>query len=168
MKTLYIMCGVGFAGKSTLARKIADHFGIALVSQDALYFEKEKELDPHADDDTQWETLLNMCKENIDTLLANDQSVVFDNVNLTREHRNELRVIAQKNDAHAIVVFLNTPIALLDERQEQNKVTAQRHDVEQHHLDNARRQLEIPSEDEEVYTFTPTTDTESFLNTLPR
>lgn len=44
MPTLYIMCGVGFSGKSTLAKKIAEHTGAMLVSQDALYFEKEKEL----------------------------------------------------------------------------------------------------------------------------
>jgi len=41
-KTLYIMCGVGFAGKSTLAKKIAEYTGATLVSQDAMYFEKEE------------------------------------------------------------------------------------------------------------------------------
>lgn len=44
MSKLYIMSGVGFSGKSTLAKKIADHTDAALVSQDGLFFEKEKEL----------------------------------------------------------------------------------------------------------------------------
>ena len=39
MPTLYIMVGAGFAGKSTLAKAMADTLGIVLVSQDAHYFE---------------------------------------------------------------------------------------------------------------------------------
>ena len=55
------MCGVGFAGKSTLAKNIAEHFNIPLVSQDGLFFEKEKEFNLNEDDDEQWQMLLNMC-----------------------------------------------------------------------------------------------------------
>ncbi len=43
MPKLYIMSGVGFSGKSTLAKKIAEYTGATLVSQDGLFFEKEKE-----------------------------------------------------------------------------------------------------------------------------
>ena len=52
------MVGVGFSGKSTLAKKIAEHFDIPLISQDAMFFEKEKELNLDQDSDEQWRMLL--------------------------------------------------------------------------------------------------------------
>src|SRR3990167_7901222 len=58
VKILYIMCGVGFSGKSTLAKQIAEHTGAVLVSQDALFFEKEKELNLDQDSDEKWRMIL--------------------------------------------------------------------------------------------------------------
>ncbi|MEK7637890.1 MAG: ATP-binding protein [Patescibacteria group bacterium] len=167
--TLYIMCGVGFSGKSTLAKSIAAHFAIPLVSLDSLYFEHEKELeDTHYDDAKQWKILLEMSKEKIRGLLIEKTSVVFDNVNLIRKHRDELRELARQTGANAVVVYLDTPEDLLTERQTKNKETEERHDVEQHYLDEAKKQLEIPSAEEAVYAFTPGTDVEKFLQQLPR
>lgn len=139
-----------------------------MVSQDALYFEKEKELNLDGDNEDQWQMLLTMCKEKIAGILAGGKSVVFDNVNLKREHRDELKALAQKAGGRAVVVFLDTPEVLLNKRQELNKTTGERHDVEQHHLDEAKRQLEAPSADEDVYTFVPGADMDSFIEKLPR
>ena len=161
------MCGVGFAGKSTLAKNIAKHFNIPLVSQDGLFFEKEKELNLNEDDDEQWQMLLDMCKQRIKEFLAASKSVVFDNVNLKRDHRDELRVIAREVGGKAVVIYLDTPEETLNKRQDRNKVTRERHDVKQEYLDDAKRQLEIPSEDEDVYIFTPETSLDTFLSKLP-
>jgi len=168
MPTLYIMCGVGFAGKSTLAKNIAEHFNTPLVSQDSLFFEKEKELNLNEDDDETWQMLLTMCQEKIKELLTTGKSVVFDNVNLKREHRDELRQIAKEANGKAIIIYLDTPEELLNKRQDRNKVTRERHDVKQEYLEDAKMQLEIPSEDEEVYVFTPETNLDVFLNKLPK
>ncbi len=163
------MCGVGFSGKSTLAKAIAAYFKIPLVSLDSLYFEHEKELeDAHYDDNKQWEILLEMSKEKIRGLFIEGTSVVFDNVNLTRKHRDELRELARQAGANAVVVYLDTRDSLLTERQMKNKETGERHDVEQHYLDEAKKQLEIPSAEEIVYTFTPGTNVEMFLKRLPQ
>ena len=168
MPTLYIMVGVGFAGKSTLAKNISEYFKIPLVSQDALFFEKEKELNLDEDDDAQWQMLLNMCKQRIKELLSSGKSVVFDNVNLKKEHRDELREIAKEAISNAIIIYLDTPEEILNKRQDRNKVTRERHHVKQEYLDDAKAQLEIPTDDEGTYKFTPTTDLETFLKTLPR
>lgn len=170
MKTpiLYIMVGVGFAGKSTLAKNISEHFKIPLVSQDALFFEKEKELNLSEDDDAQWRMLLDMCKQRIKELLTRGESVVFDNVNLKREHRDELREIAKEAGGKAVVVYLDTPEEILNKRQDRNKISRERHDVKQEYLDDAKKQLEIPTDDENAYRFTPTADLDDFLKELPR
>lgn len=166
MPTLYIMVGVGFAGKSTLAKKIAERFNIPLVSQDGLFFEKEKELSLNQDDDAQWRMLLMMCQERIKELMLEGKSVVFDNVNLKREHRDELRGLAKESGGQAVVVYLDTSEEILNSRQHANKTSQERHDVKQEYLDDAKAQLEIPGPEENPYFFAPDTDLETFLNSL--
>lgn len=167
MPFLYIMVGVGFAGKSTLAKNIAEHFHITLVSQDGLFFEKEKELNLNEDNDEQWEMLLTMCKQRIKELMISGQSVVFDNVNLKKAHRDELRGLVKEVNGKAVVVYLDTPEEILNKRQDRNKVTRERHDVKQEYLDDAKVQLEIPTIDEDTYVFTPETDLADFISKLP-
>ncbi len=162
------MVGVGFSGKSTLAKKIAEDFNIPLVSQDGMFFEKEKELNIDQDSDRQWRMLLDMCLERISELLKDGRSVVFDNVNLMRQHRDELRKVAQRTGAKAVVIYLDTPEHILTKRQEKNKQTAERHDVKQEYLDDAKKQLEIPTADENTFVFSPETDLKTFLDQLPR
>ena len=43
MPKLYIMCGLAFSGKSTLARKIAEHTNSKLIAFDKLWVEKDKD-----------------------------------------------------------------------------------------------------------------------------
>ena len=166
-KTLYIMCGVGFAGKSTLAKKIAEHTGATLVSQDATYFEKEEEwenLDP--DSEEQWKMILDLSRAKMKDELKKGNSVVFDDTSLQISHRDELRLIAQETGAETKVVFLDTPIEIQKERQAQNKITGERHDVEQHHLDKAIEDLQPPTESENVIVVKPGYDFDDLMSQL--
>ncbi len=165
---LYIMCGIGFAGKSVLAKKIAERLNIPLVSQDAIFFEKEKELNLNEDDDKQWEMLLNMCKQRIKELMMSGKSVVFDNVNLMRKHRDELRELAKEAGGSSVVIYLDTPEEILNLRQDRNKISKERHDVKQEYLDDAKVQLEIPTQNENTYIYTPDTDFDNFIAQLSK
>lgn len=166
MPILYIMCGVGFSGRSTLAKEIAKHTGAVLVSQDLMYFEKKEELNIDEDDDNQWRMLLDMCKERILENLMKGNSVVFDNVSTRFEHREELRQLAKTANTESRVVFLDTPIEMQKERQEKNRQTGVRHDVKQEYLDQAIKELEVPTEAEHTLIFKPETDLNSFLSAL--
>lgn len=160
------MCGVGFSGKSTLAKKIAEHTGAVLISQDALFFELEKTLNLDQDSDEQWRMLLDMCKDRIRENLDKGRSVVFDSVNTRFEHREEIRKIANLLGIKSVVVYLDTPIEIQKERQLKNKETGERHDVKQEYLDQAIAELEIPTEKENVLVFKPDTDINNFLSAL--
>ena len=163
MPRLYIMSGVGFSGKSTLAKKIAEYTGATLVSQDGLFFEKEKELTLDLDSDEQWRVLLDMCLERIHQLLSEGKSVVFDNTNTRHQHREEVRLVGLSAGAEPIVVFLDTPIKVQRERQKRNRVTKERHDVKQEYLNQAIAELEAPTKEENVRIFKPDTDINVFL-----
>jgi predicted kinase len=160
------MCGVGFSGKSTLAKKISEHTGAVLISQDGMFFELEKKLSLDEDSDEQWRMLLDMCKEKILENLKEGKSVVFDNTNTRFEHREELREFLKQVDVKTKVVFLDTPIEIQKQRQQKNKETGQRHDVKQEYLDQAIAELEIPTESENVLIFKPDTNLQEFLSNL--
>ena len=164
-QVLYIMCGVGFSGKSTLAKKIAEYKNAVLVSQDGIYFESPDAFDQ--DNDNDWEKILTIAKTRIRENLEKGDSVVFDNTNTRRAHRDELRDIAKEYEAQTVVIYLDTSLETQVERQIKNKESAERHDVKQEYLDAARAELEIPASDENVFIFTPDTNINDWLKQLP-
>ncbi len=164
--TLYIMCGVGFSGKSTLAKKIAEHTKSILISQDALFFEKEKELNLSQDSEDDWRMVINMCRDKIKEELSKSHSVVFDDTSTKFRYREKLRTIAKMTGADTKVIFLDTPIEVQKERQLKNKISKERHDVKQEYLDDAIQELEIPTDGENVLVFKPDTNVGEFLKKL--
>ena len=166
-KTLYIVCGVGFSGKSTLSKKIAEYKNAVLVSQDNIYFEKEKKLNLNEDSDKDWKRVLDIAKSKIKYNLARDRSVVFDHTNLRHGFREKLRSMAKSSNAETVIIYLDTPLNVQIERRLKNQGIGGRHDVKQRHLDYAHATLEIPKKDENVFVFTPKTDLDSWLSNLP-
>ena len=138
--TLYIMCGLGFSGKSTFAKRIANHFDIAVVSTDKMFGELQLEHDNY----DQWLSLLRISKDRLSSNLKNGQSVVYDHPNVKLAERDELRDIARKTGARAVVVYLSTSDEEISQRQIRNKESKERHDPKQEHLDAVKRDFEAP------------------------
>ena len=167
MANLYIMCGLAFSGKSTLARKIAEYTGSRLIAFDKLWVEKEKE-QPITKGDEGWRFIRKVAQDEIANTLKEGQSVVYDDNNIRLEHREELREIARGFGVNSIVIYLNTPMELIRERELANKTTGERHKVEPENFQKVVEQLEVPSSNENVLEFTPNTAIEKFLSELPK
>lgn len=152
MPTLYIMCGIAFSGKSTLARKIAVRTGSVRIAFDELWVEKDKEK-PVPKDAEGWKFIRKVGQEEINKALKNGQSVVYDDNNVRFEHREELRKLASGLGANSVVVYLNTPLELIRKREIANKSTKERHSVETENFQKVLEQLEVPTPDENVIEF---------------
>lgn len=166
MSNLYIMCGLAFSGKSTLARKIAERTGSRLIAFDKLWVEKEKE-QPISKDSEGWRFVRKVAQEEIANTLKEGKSVVYDDNNVRFEHREEVREIARRLGANPIVVYLKTPMELIRERELINKTTAERHEVEPENFQTVVEQLEVPTPNEHALEFTPEADVNEFLKKLP-
>ena len=167
MNNLYIMCGLAFSGKSTLARKIAEQTGSKLIAFDKLWVEKDKE-NPVSKGDEGWKFIRKVGQTEVAKALQTGSSVVYDDNNVRFEHREELREVARKFNARPLVVYLNTPIELIREREAANRVTGERHEVEPENFQTVLEQLEVPTESESVIEFTPSMDSEKFISELPK
>ena len=154
MPTLYIMCGLAFSGKSTLARKIAEHTGSKIIAFDKLWVEKAKE-QPVPQGAEGWKFIREVGQNEVEEALKGGASVVYDDNNVRFEHRGELREVARRFKARAIVVYLNTPLEIIRERVAINKTTGQRHEVEPKNFNTVLEQLQIPTDQENVMQFTP-------------
>lgn len=167
MATLYIMCGLAFSGKSTLARKIAEDTGAKLVAFDKLWEEKDKE-HPVPKGDEGWRFIRKVGQDEVARLLKDGESAVYDDNNPRFEHREELRKIARSYGAKELTIYLNTPMETIRDREAENRVTADRHEVEPENFQKVAEDLEAPSSGEDVLEFTPEMNFKEFLRDLPR
>lgn len=166
MKTLYFTCGVAFSGKSTLAKRIAERKNASLISQDAIWFEKEKEWNLDEDSDEAWDRVYKIAKERIGAELSEGRSVVFDDISLKYADRESLRNIAREHAAQAILIYLDTPALVREERRTNNVHTRERHQLKQELIDWATKEMEVPQESENAIVFRPNMDLESWLSDL--
>lgn len=162
---LYIMCGLAFAGKSTLARKIAEHTNSKLIAFDKLWVEKEKER-PISKDAKGWRFIRKVARDEILRSLKEGISVVYDDTNVRFEHREELRKLVKESGFDSTVIYLNTPLKVIKAREQTNRVTRERHEVEPKNFQTVLEQLEVPTAYEKALEFTPETDLDDFLRRI--
>jgi len=151
---------LAFSGKTTLAKKIAEHTGSTLIAFDQLWLELEKE------GDEGWRLVRSVAKERIAESFKNSRSVVYDDVNVRREHREELREVATQHGAIAVVVYVDMPLAIREEREKENLLMKRRHDVDPVNAKKALDQFEEPGPPEHVIVFSSENNLEEWLGKL--
>ncbi len=159
---LYIMCGQAFSGKSTLAKEIAKFASATLISQDAIWFEKEEEAKTLVQK-PDYHAVLEISKQKVRKALRLGTSTVFDNTNAGFKHREEFRQIANECDAESVVVYLNTSAKELAKRQENNRITKERHDVNEEDLQKVRDKFQVPTSKENVLSYLPNENVSDWL-----
>lgn len=162
---LYILCGLPFAGKTYLTKKIVEYTGSELISFDQLWLELEKDpnLPTPVKGDEGWRLIRGVAKERIAEVLRSNKPVLYEDTNIRLEHREELRELARQYGATSVVVYVNTPEEIRAERMKQNLVEKQRHDVELENLKTAVSQFEEPQQDENVIIYNQSMDLDEWM-----
>jgi predicted kinase len=159
------MCGLAFSGKSTLSKKIAEHTGYKLIAFDKLWEETEKER-PVPQGVEGWRLIRNLAQEEVFSILKSGTSVVYDDNNPKKEHREELREVARKAEVESVVVYLDTPLDIIRAREEANRISQDRHDVDPINFEKVLKDLEPPTPDEDVIVFKPKDNIDKFIKDL--
>jgi len=122
---LYILCGLPFSGKTTLALALADQHNCVHLDLDALAslkgFSPEEEIT-----DKQWSLMFREAHKQLAALLSAGRSVVFDAVNYDRAGRDRLRAIAQENGSSVYIIYVKLPAWKLEQRRRANRDNHQR------------------------------------------
>ena len=145
---LVILCGVPFAGKSTLARALAARPGWVLLEVDAINRDRGAGSRDGRLSRAEWTATYREAFRRLDGLLAEGRSVVYDATNGRRRMRDRLRQIAAVRGARAVVVLVEPPLVEVRRRRETNRLTPRRPDVHDDDFAEVVSGFQAPGEDE--------------------
>ena len=150
---LYILCGFPFAGKSTLAREIESSLGIRRVSIDEINDERGIWNGETGMSAEEWDQTYQEAYQRIATYLSQNEDVIDESANFTREQRDRLRDIAEQCHAQAGVIFIDIPLSEARRRWQANRQTRIRADVRDEDFAHVIDNFTPPTEDEHVLRY---------------
>jgi predicted kinase len=148
--TLYALCGLPFAGKSTIAHELAEQLGAPIVRLDAINGERGLGLDGQAILQHEWERTYAEAYRRLEQALVANNSVIFDHVNFTRTERDRVRHIAALHDANVQIVYVSVTVAEARRRLIANRAAKGRNDVRDDDFDFVVRHFEPPDDEPDV------------------
>jgi hypothetical protein len=161
---LLIICGLSFAGKSTLAREIAERFGYEEVDVDLMKYSLYG-LDVRDETLTreEWDLIYEETDKQIVLLLGSGKTVMDASRNFSREERNRIRTTLSRLGYDTITIFVNTPETIARQRWQENRKNPTRRDVTDSDFADIIRVMEPPTIDENPIVLHYGEDTESWI-----
>jgi predicted kinase len=163
---LVAMCGIPFAGKSTLAGEVAATGGMACLSVDATAREGGIDLGSDGMRGAGWARAIALTVRQARPLLESDTSVVFDHANHTRRSRDRCRALARETGARFAGVWVDVAPDVAWDRLVRNRQVRARANVP----DAAFRQIvdafEPPLDEPDVVRWRPGMQVDDLLGAL--
>jgi len=165
--TLIAMCGLPFSGKSVLARSLSHELGIRLLSYDfEIYLPHRHLVPPGSSVAAGYDFVQDIARRQIGALLAAGESLVYDDLLLERDDRRKLAALAHRHRADLVLVYLDTPLAVIDQRQAENARTRTRHSVPEGEMRLDASLLEPPDTAEQAILVRPGDDLTDVLTRI--
>ena len=154
MNKLFIICGLSFAGKSTLAQAMVKSFGHEEVDVDntkiALY---GSDVQDDALTREEWDRIYEETDRQIIDLLNSGKNVIDASRNFTRTERDHIRSIAGNLGCQTVTIHVATSEAIARQRWQENRRTRSRRDVTDNDFEDIVRVMEPPMADEHPLLF---------------
>lgn len=151
-KTLWILCGLPYSGKTYFSKKIVAATSVAYVSIDYILEELGFDWDSgRLPDERGWKKVFDISYARSKEALQNNLSVLYDSTNHTRTSRDAVRKVAEEVGADARVVFVDSPVEIIWKRWGENVTLKNRSVVAKELVETTIKSFEPPMEDEMVY-----------------
>jgi len=159
-----VLCGLSFAGKSTLANAICAKFGHPQVDVDDV---KQELHGPDIDDEVlsadEWTRIYRETDDRIVVSLRNGPSVVDASRNFRQRERDHARAIVDRVGAEVVLVYVDAPETLVRRRWAENRVKQTRRDVSDRGFEEIISVMELPTAREQALVFHHEDRIESWL-----
>ena len=121
-KTLFILCGFPYAGKSFVAEELRKHTDIVFVSIDTIFGAHGFDWDTNTLPDTEaWQKIFDESYEKTKEELKTGKNVLYDSTNQTITSRDRLREVASTVGAAAYVIYIKSSVKTVWQRWEENQ-----------------------------------------------
>ena len=145
---LYLLCGLSFAGKSTLADRLKEPLDAILVEADDYIAAVRPNSLSKIDE---WRAIQKLARGKARALLEAGQNVLFDDLMVDPRDRVEMEELACQCGAGFRTIFLNTPPEVVRRRQQQQSPTPEQQAVYDEHTALLLSQLVPPPRAQAVY-----------------
>lgn len=153
---LYIVCGLPFAGKTTMSRELAEVLGDTThVEIDQINTERGLGVDAAPISPTEWAETYRLAYQRAEEALSTGEDVVFDATNYSRVQRDILRMNANRQGVDSAVVFVDVPVEECRRRWQANRQSGDRYDVRDEDFERVVKRFDPPTPDERVILFLP-------------
>lgn len=165
MTKLYIFCGIPFAGKTNLAKKIADRFGFTRIDLDEIKFEIfGNDIEDESIDQNGWDKIYQEMYAQIRGALITGKTVIHDTGNFTVSERNIVRKIGEDLGIETVTVFVDTPQEIAKQRLHENRRQKNRFDITDAAFESAAAEMEPPQANEKHIVFDTNTDEKIWIS----
>jgi predicted kinase len=165
--TLFIMCGLPFSGKTTLAKEISQKLNLKMIAYDWTWARVKPENQvPDPDNLPEWNSVLNLVLAEIKSQLQQGHSVVFDHINHKKIDRDKLREIAGQSGAKFKIIFLNISPEIIATRRSENLVAKSRHHVTSVNMEKVFSAWESSGKEADVIEYLPEKNSDNFIKSL--
>lgn len=162
MTRLVALCGLAFSGKSTIARHIAEALAADLISHDAINVERGFD-GGKAIADAEWEKTSLTAAARARAALAAGRGVVIDDTFSHRFLRDRFRSLAAAANAPFVLVFVDTPLAVIEARIADDVQTHRRAHIAPEVFAHHRDRFQFPGDDEAPVRVTDPADLDRWL-----
>lgn len=149
-----IICGLSFAGKSTLAKAIVTQFGYEEVDVDEtkvrVFGTEIQDADLKPED---WVRIYTETDQLVERYLNSGKSVVDASRNFSMAEREIARRIADQIGAAFLTVYVDTPEVMVRQRLLENRRNPSRRDVTDTDFDAVIRAMQPPANAENALIF---------------
>lgn len=150
-KTLYVLCGLPYSGKTYLSREILAKTSCVYVSIDDILRELGFDWDSNElPDKDGWKNVFDISYHRSQEALKDGSNVIYDSTNHTKASRDELRKIAQDVGSDFKVIYVDVPVEVVWKRWEENRGKKDRPIVNRELVEMTIRLFEAPTEDENL------------------
>ena len=161
---LYILCGIPFSGKTTLAKRLVEKLKYTRIDLDEVKFELfGREITDVEIDQSGWDEVYLKMYQKIRTALINGETVIHDTGNFTKNERGLVKKIADELNIESVTIFVEIPKAEAQKRLLENRKTKIRFDVADEDFESTNKEMEPPDQNEKHLVFRWTDDVDRWV-----
>ena len=150
---LYILCGLPFAGKTTLALALVNRFCLMHIDIDQINTDFGVGLYGASISPEEWVRTYDEAYKQLADALNSRRSVLFEGASYTKELRDRLRAIAFEREVAPQVIHVDISGSEARQRLNSNRITQHRHDVRDDNFAIVATHFEPPAQEEQVLYF---------------